>query len=75
MGSEIHFNIPKLLLASLFIKTAAELLFLYPVSRFFGNQQMLWLFPLFQPFHILYTVIAGWFGKFGTYQWKGRKVY
>lgn len=68
------FNIPKLLLASLFIKTAAELLFLYPVSRFFGNQQMLWLFPLFQPFHILYTVIAGWFGKFGTYQWKGRKL-
>jgi glycosyltransferase involved in cell wall biosynthesis len=68
------FNIPKLLLASLFIKTAAELLILYPVSSFFGNQQMLWLFPLIQPFHILYTVIAGWFGKFGTYQWKGRKL-
>ena len=68
------FNISKIFLIFLFVKTAAELLFLYPVSRFFGNQQMLWLFPLFQPFHILYTVIAGWFGKFGTYHWKGRKL-
>jgi hypothetical protein len=27
-----------------------------------------------QPFHIMYTVIAGWLGKFGSYKWKGRKV-
>jgi hypothetical protein len=27
-----------------------------------------------QPFHILYTVIAGWLGKFGSYQWKERSV-
>lgn len=68
------FNISKIFLIFLLIKTVVELLFLYPVSRFFGKQQMLWLFPLFQPFHILYTVIAGWFGKFGTYHWKGRKL-
>ena len=58
----------------LILKTIAELFFLFPVSTFFGKQKLLLLFPLMQPFHILYTVIAGWLGKFGTYQWKERKV-
>jgi cellulose synthase/poly-beta-1,6-N-acetylglucosamine synthase-like glycosyltransferase len=56
------------------VKTIAELFFLFPVAIFFGKQQMLWLFPLLQPFHIVYTVIAGWLGKYGSYQWKERKV-
>lgn len=55
-------------------KTIIELIFLFPVAKFFGKQRLLWLFPLAQPFHILYTVIAGWLGKFGSYQWKERKV-
>lgn len=54
-------------------KTIVELLFITPVMRFFG-QSFLWQFPLFQPLHIIYMVIAGWLGKFGNYQWKGRKV-
>jgi cellulose synthase/poly-beta-1,6-N-acetylglucosamine synthase-like glycosyltransferase len=58
----------------LLLKTIAELIFLYPVAKFFNKQSMLWLFPLMQPFHILYTVIAGWLGKFGSYKWKGRNV-
>jgi cellulose synthase/poly-beta-1,6-N-acetylglucosamine synthase-like glycosyltransferase len=56
------------------VKTIAELIFLYPVSKFFGKEAMLWAFPLMQPFHIIYTVIAGWLGKFGSYSWKERKV-
>ena len=56
------------------IKTGVELIFLYPVAKFFNKQSMLWLFPLMQPFHIIYTVIAGWLGKFGSYSWKERKV-
>ncbi|RYF91243.1 MAG: glycosyltransferase [Chitinophagaceae bacterium] len=56
------------------IKTIIELIFLYPVAKFFGKQALLWAFPLAQPFHIIYTVIAGWLGKFGSYQWKERKV-
>ena len=55
-------------------KTIIEIFFLYPVARFFSRQQLLWFFPLAQPFHICYTVIAGWLGKFGTYQWKDRNV-
>ncbi len=67
-------SIWKCWLILMIIKTTAELLFLFPVSKFFGKQSLLFLFPLMQPFHIIYTVIAGWLGKFGSYQWKERKV-
>ena len=59
----------------LLLKTVVELSFMYPVSKFFGQEKTLVWFPISQPFHIVYTVVAGWLGKFGTYQWKGRKVY
>ncbi|MFT3979301.1 MAG: glycosyltransferase [Ferruginibacter sp.] len=55
-------------------KTIAELIFLSPVAAFFGKRSLLRWFPLAQPFHILYTVVAGWLGKFGSYQWKERRV-
>ena len=55
-------------------KTIVELFFLYPVAIFFNKKKLLWWFPLAQPFHILYTIIAGWLGKFGSYKWKERKV-
>ncbi len=58
----------------LIAKTIAELIFLFPVARFFNKQKLLWLFPLAQPLHIVYVVIAGWLGKFGSYKWKGRMV-
>ncbi len=61
-------------LAMLGAKTLIELRFIYPVALFFKQQQLLWWFPLMQPFHILYTIIAGWLGKFGKYTWKGRTV-
>ena len=56
------------------IKTLVELSFMLPVARFYGQIKALFWFPLMQPFHMAYTVVAGWLGKFGTYQWKGRKV-
>ena len=68
------FTVSELWIFLLIIKTIAELIFLMPVSKFFGQRKLLWLFPLMQPFHIVYTVIAGWLGKFGSYSWKERKV-
>ncbi len=68
------FTVLELWVFLIIIKTIAELIFLMPVSKFFGKQSMLWLFPLMQPVHIIYTVIAGWLGKFGSYSWKERKV-
>ena len=58
----------------LILKTMVEIYYLFPVAKFFNKPLILWWFPLAQPFHILYTIIAGWLGKFGTYQWKDRKV-
>jgi cellulose synthase/poly-beta-1,6-N-acetylglucosamine synthase-like glycosyltransferase len=55
-------------------KTFFEMRFLYPVTSFYTETKLLWWFPVMQPFHILYTIIAGWLGKFGTYKWKGRQV-
>lgn len=58
----------------LLFKMVIEILFLIPVAKFFNKLPLLFLFPLMQPFHIIYTVIAGWLGKFGGYSWKGRQV-
>ncbi|MEO6949830.1 MAG: glycosyltransferase [Ginsengibacter sp.] len=63
-----------LFLVTLAIKIVIELIFLFPVTKFFDRQKLLWFFIPAQPFHILYTIIAGWLGKFGNYKWKGRKV-
>jgi len=58
----------------LLAKTAIELVFLFPVARFFGQQGLLWWFLPAQTFHIVYTVSAGLLGKMGRYEWKGRRV-
>ena len=57
------------------IKTLIELSFMIPVAKFYQLERLLLYFPLMQPFHIFYTIIAGWLGKFGTYQWKSRTVH
>lgn len=69
-----QFTLFHLWLVLLIGKTLIELIFLLPVAKFFNKQMLLWLFPIAQPFHIIYTVVAGWLGKFGSYQWKQRKV-
>ena len=61
-------------LTLMLIKTVVELTFMRSVARFYGQTNVLLFFPFMQPLHLLYTVVAGWLGKFGTYRWKGRKV-
>lgn len=63
-----------LFIGALAIKILVEYIFMIPVAKFFNRQKLLWYFIPAQPFHILYTIIAGWLGKFGNYKWKGRKV-
>ena len=55
------------------IKTIVEWLYMQPASNFFGKIFFV-QFALLQPLHIVYMVIAGWLGKFGTYKWKDRSV-
>ncbi len=63
-----------LFLISFVAKTLIEINFMSAITKFYKEEKLLWWFPLMQPFHIVYVVIAGWLGKFGSYQWKGRKV-
>ncbi len=57
----------------LILKTMIEFPFVRSAAVFFRQQRLMPWFPALQPFHILYTVVIGWLGKFGSYRWKGRK--
>lgn len=56
------------------IKTIIEFPFVHSVSSFFGKRSLMKYFFFLQPLHIFYTILAGLFGQFGKYEWKGRKV-
>jgi cellulose synthase/poly-beta-1,6-N-acetylglucosamine synthase-like glycosyltransferase len=60
----------------LFVFLLAKMIIEFPllqsVARFFNQTSTLKFFPVFQPVHILYTIIAGFLGKFGKFEWKGR---
>lgn len=55
-------------------KTLMELIFLWPVAKFFQKTRLLWQFFPAQFLHIPYIIVAGWLGKFGKYEWKNRRV-
>lgn len=61
-------------LLALLLKTLTEWSFVRDILRFFSLQQLMPLFPLAQPLHVLYTVVSGTFGQLGPVEWKGRKV-
>lgn len=58
----------------LLAKILIEFPFVNSVAIFFGQQRLMKYFPFLQPLHIMYTIIAGWLGKFGSYEWKGRRI-
>jgi cellulose synthase/poly-beta-1,6-N-acetylglucosamine synthase-like glycosyltransferase len=58
----------------LVLKTFSEYFFVSKVAGFFNQKHLMKYFIFCQPFHIVYTVIAGAFGVFGKYSWKGRIV-
>ena len=70
----IFFGHWKWLLVLIACKTLSEYFFVSKVAAFFGQQYLMKYFVICQPFHIVYTVLAGSFGSFGKYEWKNRKV-
>lgn len=56
------------------LKTLVEWPFVGGVFRFFDLRFGFVSFFLFQPVHMMYTVISGFLGLFGKYEWKGRRV-
>jgi cellulose synthase/poly-beta-1,6-N-acetylglucosamine synthase-like glycosyltransferase len=69
-----HYGLFYFLLVFVLTNSLFELPFMYRVAKFYSLQKIMIWFVLMQPFHIAYTIISGWLGKFGTYKWKGRKV-
>ena len=71
---EFSINGLEVWLICLVLKTFLEVFYLRPVADFFSARtQLIWFIPA-QPFHIFYTVIAGFLGLKGGYSWKGRSV-
>ncbi|WP_276479638.1 glycosyltransferase [Paraflavitalea pollutisoli] len=58
----------------LLAKVLIEFPFVHAAAIFFGQSSLMKYFPFLQPLHIFYTIIAGWLGKFGKYEWKGRII-
>jgi cellulose synthase/poly-beta-1,6-N-acetylglucosamine synthase-like glycosyltransferase len=58
----------------LFGKTIVEFAFVYDVALFYGKQNLMGYFFIFQPLHILYTVLIGVVSQSGKYEWKGRRT-
>ena len=58
----------------LFSKIIVEFPFVNSVATFFHQQRFMIYFPFLQPLHMVYVVLTGFLGKFGSYEWKGRKV-
>lgn len=76
-GFALCFFFPKFIvtwLGCMVLKILFEMVFLMPVARFYDSRSLMLYFPLMEFPHIVYTVLAGFLGKFGKYQWKGRIV-
>jgi poly-beta-1,6-N-acetyl-D-glucosamine synthase len=56
------------------IKVIIEFPFVNAVAIFFNQQRLMKYFIIMQPIHIIYTLISGWLGRFGSYTWKSRKI-
>lgn len=62
------------LLMLLLAKILIEFPFINAAAIFFRQQHLMKFFPLLQPLHIIYVIIAGWLGRFGSYEWKSRII-
>ncbi len=69
-----NFDVLLVALLLLLCKTVVEFPFVNSVAKFFGQKKLMSYFVFLQPFHLLYVVIAGFLGKLGKYEWKGREV-
>lgn len=55
-------------------KTLVELPLFWSAANFFEKRWAIKVFFFFQPLHIAYTIISGFLGQIGKYEWKGRRV-
>ena len=58
----------------LLAKVIVEFPFVNAVAIFFNRRRLMRYFVFFEPLHIIYIIISGWLGRFGSYTWKSRKI-
>jgi cellulose synthase/poly-beta-1,6-N-acetylglucosamine synthase-like glycosyltransferase len=70
------FNIAffELFILQFLLKYLIELVFLFPITYFFGRTKLIALLIIIIPVHILYFIYVGLMGNTNTYIWKGRIV-
>ncbi|HLX93190.1 MAG TPA: glycosyltransferase family 2 protein, partial [Puia sp.] len=61
-------------LALLAAKSIIEIPFISTCARFYGQGELMKYFVLLEPVHIIYVIVTGFWGRFGSYYWKGRKI-
>lgn len=64
----------KLLLVQYILKYLFELVYLFPIAKFFGRVKLLSLLFMLIPVHVVYFVYIGIMSKSKSYDWKGRNV-
>ena len=74
IGSCWHLYYLPLLLILLVSKYLVESVFVKTIAPFFNQELLIKKFYSYQLLHILYMIIAGCFGLWGKYTWKGRRV-
>jgi cellulose synthase/poly-beta-1,6-N-acetylglucosamine synthase-like glycosyltransferase len=62
------------LLSVWLIKYIVELIFIYPVAKFFNKTNELLYHFILQPLHVSYIIATGFLGMFKKYEWKGRTI-
>jgi cellulose synthase/poly-beta-1,6-N-acetylglucosamine synthase-like glycosyltransferase len=75
IGSFWHTYYLPALLVLLIGKFLVESIFVQTIAPFFGKEQLVKKFYSYQLLHISYMIVAGFFGLWGKYQWKGRRVH
>lgn len=74
IGSFFNSKLAFFTMLFLIAKILIEFPFINNIASFFNMRPLLTYHILLQPLHIFYTVVAGWLGKFGSFEWKGRQI-
>ncbi|EHQ28242.1 glycosyltransferase family 2 protein [Mucilaginibacter paludis] len=63
-----------MLLVQFILKFTFDMLFLIPITSFFGRLKLLCIMPLICTVHVIYFIYIGIMGNAKKYDWKGRNV-
>ncbi|MDH5828204.1 glycosyltransferase [Sphingobacterium faecium] len=69
-----HYSYLFTFLVILVVKIFVEYVFIQPLTKFAGREELIRYLPILSLLHIIYLVYIGILGNIGKYDWKGRQV-